>query len=371
MIKRMLLVLVIVGVANATTWYVRASGGNDANNGTAHATAFATIQVGLDSAKSLDTIRLCGDLFTETKTDSVDMNGGLHTAPDKDGRVLVIGCDADGTPKTGTNKTKITTSATLADGLIYVVAPYWSWQNIEFNGGGLGKAEFCINTVADNAYGHQFSNSRICKADDAGVNYRIYNSNETAWMFTNCEIDSNGLNGTGDGFNLTSPSRGNLTLIGCLVHDNAGNGVEVGGSVVLWAVRSAFYDNGGDGYQVQTGSAWVLIDGCVAFSNGGDGFEFPNVDMCISFTNNISRSNTGYGVKTNTLAAGAKYYYQWSDNCVSNNTAGAIDAFGGTFPGAGTVTADPLFVSEADGAENFQLQAASPCKNTGYGAVGY
>lgn len=76
--------------------------------------------------------------------------------------------------------------------------------------------------------------------------------------------------------------------------------------------------------------------------------------------NSVFRSNGAYGIDYNGVAS----YASWNEdyNCFSNNTSGTISI--GSI-GAHSITDDPLFTSETDGAEDFTPQSSSPLLGAG------
>ncbi len=173
----------------------------------------------------------------------------------------------------------------------------------------------------------------------------------------------------GSGIDVNVAARGGYSFYRCSIHDNNSHGVRDGASNVRTKqfniIDSLIYDNGGDGLNLELlGANYILpcIRGCVFFGNTGDGVAISNTAGDLIFENNIGRSNGGYFINTNTGTI--KQIKSCKNNCSHNNTSGHIDINGGTLPGTGNITADPLFTSEVDGSEDFSLQAGSPCLNT-------
>jgi hypothetical protein len=370
--KKGLLILLALTVAlsikvDATTWYVRSSGGSNDSLGTSFAKAFAKTQVAWDSCQAGDSIVLCGGPFTLTASDTLDMNNGAHASALVTTPIRVLGANASGTVYEFNNDStvQITTASTLATGLLHILitADYFRFRNIEWNGGGVGKAEYCIQTpAADGSDGHVFTKCHFKKADNSGLFIRIGGSQ--TWEFFNCEIDSNGLSGTGSGIAPTTAGRGNYNLYDCYIHDNDDNGVTWGGNINTNKITNCiFSDNGIDGINLGATTYLAYITNCVFFSNGGDGIDVAQNPTKFVLYNCIFRSNGGYGINTNTSDIDCMTFVNY--NCANGNGTNPIDINGNVLPGIGNVTGDPLFTSETDGAEDFTLQAASPCKNVG------
>ncbi|MCK5331734.1 MAG: hypothetical protein KAK01_10010, partial [Candidatus Marinimicrobia bacterium] len=66
----LLISIILISIANSTTWYISTSG-NDNNNGTSDYDAFATIQHGIDMSTNGDTV------FVEEGTyyENINFNG--------------------------------------------------------------------------------------------------------------------------------------------------------------------------------------------------------------------------------------------------------------------------------------------------------
>lgn len=370
------LVLILLSVsmlASSNQWFVRSSGGNDANTGQSFAQGLATTQAGLDSVRAGDTLWLCGGPFTLTATDTVDMDGGGNASATTTTPIHIFGADGSGNSRDNASRTEITTASTLARGLweILPAADFINCRDLEFDAGGVGNGEYAIYVSAEGAIAWTWDNCTFHDADNHVIYLTVHLSfGEQRWLFDRCEVYNGGLGGTGGGIEALSSSRGKFCLNRCSVHDNAGDGVTIGGSICLWVKNSLIYDNGDDGlYCPYDAGDGMLIEGNVFFGNGGDGVDIDINMNQLKFVNNIMRSNTGYGMNTN---SGSFYTYRnVHHNCASNNTAGAIDINGGTLIGLGNVTSDPLFTSETDGSEDFSLQSGSPCKNTGWDNVAF
>ena len=98
----------------------------------------------------------------------------------------------------------------------------------------------------------------------------------------------------------------------------------------------------------------LFVVDCTIFSNGGDGLNIAASVYPVVLQNIILRSNSGYGINTNT---GSVLSFDNIERvCAHNNNGGGtglnIDINGGTIPGTGHVLEDPGFVSETDGSEN-------------------
>ena len=114
-----------------------------------------------------------------------------------------------------------------------------------------------------------------------------------------------------------------------------------------------------DGFQVSSGTASLIISGCVAYTLGRDGFRYTLAGYPAVFQNCISVSNGGWGFNNatgTTLKAGVFIDF----NATFGNTSGAYNGFT-PGPNAVTLTGDP-FVAGAS--NNFALNST-----TGEGAA--
>jgi hypothetical protein len=228
-----------------------------------------------------------------------------------------------------------------------------------------GATQYNINlNTALNVASISFYRCRI----DSASSHGIYNQESTAQfiaMFINCEIDTNGSCGIAS----AGLGRGGVILINSAVHDNASDGIQdTQAHSKSEFIASLIYDNGGHGINLSNDSYGITIRNCVFFANTSNGINFDdsaNTGQLIAL-NNIFRSNGGYGIDTNGGASGQFVLCDY--NCFSNNTSGPMDI---ATLGSNNVLADPLFTDETDGAEDFTLQAGSPCKNTGLDPYGY
>lgn len=377
--KKGLLVLLLAACSFGTTWFVRTTGSDD-STGKSYAQALLTLQAGYDSLVAGDTLRICGNLtgqtYTVSATIDVDMNNSTKAQGTTTSKIKVYASDTvDGSIYNGTGRVLITTSSTLASGLLAFdsVATYMDHQDFVYNGGGTGKAEYCISTTRanDKAVGNRFLNCGFTNADNHGIYYRSINSGTAGKLYLErCEINNNGKGGTGWGMYSPFTSRATWDLIGCSVHDNPSGGAEVYSYSLV--ENCLFYDNDGDGLKNTTtaNTGWLTVVNNTFVANSGDGCDIAALGgSTLIVTGNIARSNGAYGYNFNGSAIDR--FLRIDYNCASNNTTNPTDINSNVLPGTHNVTGDPLFVSETDGAENFNLQTGSPCKNVGLNPYGY
>ena len=174
------------------------------------------------------------------------------------------------------------------------------------------------------------------------------------FSFTNCLISGN-MYGIGAVYNYRMP---NLKLIACTIENNSDTGIYVGDELI---VLKTIVKNNGVGIRANiTAPAMWLISNSTFYKNTnaidvGDG----NLNLSI-IESNIFRNNTGYAFKSGSTIIDR---ITIMNNCFSNNSSGDSDS--GPITGNGNIHDDPLFVSEVEGEEDFNLQPTSPCISAG------
>lgn len=322
------------------TYYVRQSGGSDSNDGLSFANGWATIQKAADTAVAGDLVLICAD-GTYTPSVTINFNTNKHSGDDP---IIFRGAASDGTDD-GTQATISGSSLGASDDLI----------DLSISGGGVNRFENLRFTGATqyNIYKSTSAANVIilknCRVDNAS-SHGIYFGNPSDLLeIYDTEIDSNGGAGV-TGFSSTS--RANVTAIRSCIHDNSGNGVEVGQRFRF--IDCLIYDNGDCGIYIAassgTGTRSHYIVNCVFFNNTNHGVKTNGGDCWYRISNCIFRSNGGYAINSQT---GQILSFSCENICSHNNTSGHIDINGGTLPGSGHVLEDPGFASETDGSEDF------------------
>lgn len=329
-----------------TTYYVRASGGDDGNDGLSFANGWATIQHAFDTAVAGDQVRICNDgTHSPTAQVDIDTNSGSSTS----GYIHFIGASATGTLD-GSIATisgaSLPASTDLLDSGTSSIQ-YICLENLRLTNG----TKIGVNLYGSSQDYWKFVNVRIDNMDDAGLRYdsdyiRCYG----------CEFDNN----AGSGF-VGSTKSGHI-FVGCSSHDNSEHGFNIKGNYNQFFGCLA-YDNVGSGFYCLKYAHQTLIN-CVADRNDDDGIEFDDTVSSngdIDILNCILRANGGYGIRFGNFAheSGVVDY-----NCYYNNTSGACDV---TTPGNANITSDPQFTSVTDGSEDYSLQSGSPCRGVGLG----
>ena len=317
------------------TYYVRSSGGSNANNGLSFANAFATIIYAETQVVAGDTVLICAD-GTHLPTTSVDFKTAAGTSKNW---ITYRGCSAagvdDGTRATvsgaSTSSGEILFQASSASGKNYI-----NFENLRITGS-KGVGFFGRQSVA----GWRFANCRIDNSVGAGINtyYPV--------QMVNCEIDNNGGAGVSEIVSLSH------TLIRCAIHHNSGHGVRLGleGSVIACRI----YKNTDRGIFCTSPSPAgtgppVRIVGNTIHGNTSHGIECPSAWTNILLSHNILSSNGGYGLYLN--GGGAGGLWTCYRNNVHGNTSGVAD-FGSSLPGFGHLVINPNYTSTTNNAEDF------------------
>ena len=344
------------------TYYVRATDGDDGDDGLTVGNAWATVQFAADNATSAgDIVLICADGdHVQSATVDFDANAGtLQNA------IIFRGCAADGTDD-GTMATITGSGLSPSDDLINIdlIGVFNIYENLRFT----AATQYNINIGTNcNTAEIAFIDCRIDHATSAGF-YTQESDAQIKIQFIHCLIDSNG----SDGIASAGIGRGCFSVYSSSVHHNAGDGIEEtnGSSPKTIFANNLIYRNDGHGINFTNNCKSPELIGNTFFANGGSGVYFGDVDIgFIVLYNNISKSNTTYGYYF-TNASGNQYSYM-DYNCVNGNGTASTNINGGTLPGSNNITSDPLFTSETNGAEDLTLQSGSPCKNVGLSPYGY
>lgn len=362
--KNLFTILMLCCTSFAATLY-QGPGGSDDSTGLTWQARMLSGQVVFDSAKAGDTIRV-GSISTSSII-TVDMNGGLHTAPAIATPLYVIGCDStNGTVLTGTNMAPIKAISAINVICSVAVVDHIKWSHIKFNGDSL--ANYCFRTAdADGSDYHAFNVCRITRALKHGMLIRT----ALPYVFTNCEIDHNGRSGTGAGIASTNQYRTQLLMNRCSIHDNDSFGIQFGAtggpSVIL---NSVIYDNDKYGIYVpgNVNPDHVIVGNTI--DGQGVGVFFTSGLSTAILENNSITNNATYGLQTSNADPDLWKVFMRYNTWYGNGTS-AIDINSGTAYGEGNVTSNPLYTSTTDEAEDFTLQAGSPNLNAGGKPYGY
>jgi len=199
--------------------------------------------------------------------------------------------------------------------------------------------------------------------------------NSTATVM-NCTFRNNISSGEGGGLNFGNST---VTLSKCLFHDNtasAGGAISGPGTLggTLVASDCVFRSNtAGAGGAFATGSATATFSNCLFYGNSNVGGYYGSaiysngtsiLENCTVVGNygdgTITWEGAGAGTLKNCIVWGNTDPYYGNPPTVSYSIIQDV-----LLPGAGNISADPLFVGPSD----FHLQQCSPAANTGNDAL--
>lgn len=180
------------------------------------------------------------------------------------------------------------------------------------------------------------------------------------FSFTNCLISGN-MYGIGAVYNYRMP---NLYLIACTIENNSDTGIYVGDELIV--LKTIVKNNGvGICANITAPAMWLISNS--TFYKNTNAIDVGSGSLGLSIIeSNIFRNNTGYAFKSGSTIIDR---ITIMNNCFSNNTSGDSDS--GPITGNGNIHDNPLFVSEVEGEEDFNLQSTSPCINAGLNPYGY
>lgn len=336
-------------------YYVRASGGSDANDGLSFANGFATVQKGFDSVTAVgDRVLICDD-GTHLPTARIDIDS---FAPSNSNLgVNVIGCNSTGTPYTGPGEYATISGASLPANtpLVYVNTTglqSWYFTNLRFT----AATQDGFDGSFSNVTSFVFFNCRF----DNNARHGLYtNKNLTRSMIRNCRFDNNGSNGvlmanTGD-------------IVGSIFDNNGAAGLECSSAPNSDFTNCVFFKNGTHGVTLPTTSSTrPVIRSCTFAFNTNDGLNIASGSNqpALSIINNIFANNGGYGVNgpanTSVLAPGHVDY-----NLYYSNTSGHRNNLRDNYSG-NLDDINPQFTNTTSGSEDLTPQAGSPAIAAGF-----
>lgn len=180
------------------------------------------------------------------------------------------------------------------------------------------------------------------------------------FSFTNCLISGN-MYGIGAVYNYRMP---NLKLIACTIENNSDTGIYVGDELIV--LKTVVKNNGvGIRANITAPARWSISNS--TFYKNTNAIDVGSGSLGLSIIeSNIFRNNIGFAFKSGSTIIDRIIIM---NNCFSNNSSG--DSESGPITGNGNIHDNPLFVSEVEGEEDFNLQPTSPCINTGLNPYGY
>lgn len=359
-----------------TTYYVRSSGGSDANAGTSFGAAFATINhalysnaTGNSSLAAGDTVVICAD-GDHILTAEVMMN---TTSGSRDSRIIVSGGNGTTGAIDGTVATIRPTTSTIAklfsNGTSGTVTDYY-FQYLSVSGkdsGGTKRGTILFDLSGTNTSVRWIWRDCVL-ADASSDNIKLRG---IGFQFINC--NSSGAGGAGFGKNGTPDS---ANFFNCSSANNAG----VGFACALASERYEYclaYENGSHGFHSSSGGVQYQgsLVNCVSFANTGAGLCINQVDTTtgsLSAITNCSFCNNSYGIQfTNagvtTLGDVRQTVATIAYNHSYNNSSGDTNISGPAWSdfGPGQIGGDPLFTDAANG--DFTPESGSPLLNAGLG----
>jgi len=180
------------------------------------------------------------------------------------------------------------------------------------------------------------------------------------FSFTNCLISGN-MYGIGTATNSRMP---NLKLIACTIENNSDTGIYVSDELIV--LKTIVKNNGvGIRANITAPARWLISNSTFYKNRNAIDVESGSLGLSI-IESNIFRNNTGYAFKSGSTIVDRIMII---NNCFSNNSSG--DSESGPITGNGNIHDDPLFVSEDEGEEDFNLQPTSPCISAGLNPQGY
>jgi hypothetical protein len=348
--KEFLLIFVLASALCAQTidtFFVRQTGGNDANTGKTFALGWATIQHAADSADTGDLVLICSDgIYAPTATVDFDTRFGQVTRP-----VTFRGAGA-----TGTNDSTVATitgiglptNGDLINLNLVGMAVRFEFLNIK-----KGKQHNISISGAVNYANIAFESCTI----DSATLYNIYNQESASFPLTinHCRFNG-GVRGI-SGSSATRPACSSIS--NSIVSNFTGYGIYTGGATEFdfSATGCIFFNNADDDIRFAAVSSGriININRCTFYEGDSNAIDVPNTQYQIKVENNIFM-NKGTAIKTN---LGTNSQFAICDyNNYYGNTAN-IDINSGVAPGNHNAAADPQFVSVVAGSEDFTPQNAA------------
>ncbi len=294
--------------------------------------------------------------ITITAPIDIDTFGGSSTT-----NVIVEGYNSTLTVEA---QVTITTNSDISTLLNFALTGdiYGIFRNLILDANGAGNANQCVLSFGASDDRVIFEN---CLLENA-VDIAAVTINGDFWSFLKCEIKESGGGIICGGTDCTF-----LTVIGCSIHDNSGEGIHAQQTFTN-IIGSLIYDNAGDGINCSGSCIDPVIIGNTVHGNTGDGISALATSDNAFIMNNACVGNTsGFGFNLN---GASPYKVSLGFNLSAGNSSGDIDA--GTFATAGigsnqdsAQAAADIFVSVTDGAEDFTPKTGSDLINNGLDAA--
>lgn len=133
------LLLVCSSATYATTYYIDANGGSDANNGLSWATAKASIQAGVDTAASNDVVLVANGTYNITSTINITKSITVRSANGASSTII-----DGGYPSQSIDCVRISNNLAVFDG--FTVQHSGGNEGVELDGEGSGEIRNCVVT---------------------------------------------------------------------------------------------------------------------------------------------------------------------------------------------------------------------------------
>jgi parallel beta-helix repeat protein len=393
----------------STIYYVNATTGNDANNGTSVATALRTIQIGADYANAGDTVLVMDGIYRNdpTRGELVFLNKAgnannwivIKNYPNHHPKIIFNTWAAfsiqPGTAYIEINGFEIqgnNDNVTLADALVQfhscgnpgtVNDPYQP----EFNGNGIASDGRYSDAVFGKPHHIRILNNIVYDCGGGGISmiHSDYVTIKNNLVYDNSWYNIFGASGISIYQSWSSDN--NITDFKNIIEGNICHHNRL---FVPWFVGCVISDGNGiiidDNLNTQNSSnlgaytGKTLVQNNVVYQNGGSGIHSYS-SQNITILNNTAYKNSQsieldngeiFANSSNNIKIFNNIMFTENDNVTNSNYNNTNFSFGNNLHFNGTTTAlnnvscvneNPIFIDEAN--KNFQLQNNSPAINTG------
>jgi len=305
-----------------------------------------TLQEGMN-VESPDELRIIADGLYLPPTTLAPSGSGTMSNP-----ILITGCnlsgDVDGT-KADISGVNLPSETDILD---HTITQYITYKNLIVR----NSPRHGIACPSGDTRLH-FNNIDILNNAQWGAT--PLNNYSTRFSFTNCLISGNMY---GIGY-LAWNRLPDLKLIACTIENNLNTGINAGDRLI---VLKTVVKNNGVGIRANHPAPLMWVISNSTFYKNTNAIDVGNDRLDLSIIeSNIFRNNTGYAFKSGSTIIDRIMII---NNCFSNNSSG--DSESGSITGNGNIHEDPLFVSEVEGDEDFNLQPTSPCISAGLNPQG-
>ncbi len=370
--------LITAGGARAqTTFWVDQAGGNDANNGTTEATAYASLQTAIDNSTSgtagtPSVVNVKNGTYGVTGQVNGACNGGLSTAiliRDLDYLTIqaVTGHNPVVKPLAAANIVSVSVESSdhlIVDGIDsdQTVAQFDNWhvcdsadltlRNSTFEGGEDG-IDFNTNQVTALIEGNAFVNINTGSGDEA--------LDFTDGSTSDVTIQDNTF--VNNYRQITINPSGSTS--GIVIRRNLMDGttseeaIRLIGAADVVIENNVIMNNLQQGVYIDNGCAAITVRHNTFFNNDQESGGNGEIRTKVLTADIVIKNNILHGNGSNPAFEAAAASLPGEDFNLIYNT---VDSF--TF-GAGTISGDPLFVSTTAGGEDLHLTATSPAIEAG------